>query len=171
MMEVLAMIRKILKISASVFALATMSNVAHSATSSATASANVIQPIAITTDVNMSFGDLYPSAVAGTVALATTGTRTNGGGVTLGPTTGTAAQFTVTGTDGATYTITLPTTDQNITSGANTMVVNGFGHDAGGTPTLTGGTQTFNVGATLNVGIDQAPGSYSGSFDVTVNYN
>jgi hypothetical protein len=34
-----------------------------------------------------------------------------------------------------------------------------------------GGTQTLAVGATLTVGSSQATGSYSGSFDVTVNYN
>ncbi len=41
------------------------------------------------------------------------------------------------------------------------------------TGTLTGGTETLTVGATLNVGASQAAGTYiSGTpFDVTVNYN
>ncbi len=43
--------------------------------------------------------------------------------------------------------------------------------DAGGTPTLAGGSDTFNVGATLHVGATQAAGPYSGTFAVTVNYN
>jgi hypothetical protein len=33
-----------------------------------------------------------------------------------------------------------------------------------------GGTSSFLVGATLNVGASQTPGSYSGSFSVTVSY-
>ena len=33
------------------------------------------------------------------------------------------------------------------------------------------GSDTFNVGATLNVGATQAAGTYSGTFAVTVNYN
>ncbi|MBV5336700.1 MAG: DUF4402 domain-containing protein, partial [Deltaproteobacteria bacterium] len=34
------------------------------------------------------------------------------------------------------------------------------------------GTQTLTVGATLNVGANQAAGTYtSGAFSVTVNYN
>ena len=43
--------------------------------------------------------------------------------------------------------------------------------DAGACPTLVGGSDTFNVGATLNVGGTQAGGTYSGPFAVTVNYN
>ncbi len=43
--------------------------------------------------------------------------------------------------------------------------------DAGASPTLVGGSDTFNVGATLNVGATQASGTYSGTFAVTVNYN
>ena len=33
------------------------------------------------------------------------------------------------------------------------------------------GNQTLTIGATLNVGANQAPGDYSGSFSVTVAYN
>ena len=52
------------------------------------------------------------------------------------------------------------------------MSVDTFNHDAGATPSLSGGgSDTFNVGATLNVGATQAAGTYSGTFDVTVNYN
>ncbi len=43
--------------------------------------------------------------------------------------------------------------------------------DAGPNPTLVGGSDTFSVGATLNVGAAQASGTYSGTFPVTVNYN
>ena len=52
------------------------------------------------------------------------------------------------------------------------MTVDTFNHDAGATPSLPpGGSETFNVGATLNVGATQASGTYSGTFAVTVNYN
>ncbi len=51
------------------------------------------------------------------------------------------------------------------------MAVDAFNHDAGATPTLIGGSDTFNVGATLLVGGSQAAGTYSGLFTVTVNYN
>ncbi len=43
--------------------------------------------------------------------------------------------------------------------------------DAGATPTRVGGSDTFNVGATLHVGATQAAGTYSGTVAVTVSYN
>ncbi len=42
---------------------------------------------------------------------------------------------------------------------------------AGASPALVGGSDTFNVGATLSVSNTQAAGTYSGTFTVTVNYN
>jgi hypothetical protein len=40
-----------------------------------------------------------------------------------------------------------------------------------GTIDGTTGTQSFYVGSTLHVGSSQNPGTYTGSFTVTVNYN
>ncbi len=52
------------------------------------------------------------------------------------------------------------------------MTIDTYTDDAGGTPQLSGsGSDTFNVGATLNVGASQAAGTNSGTFAVTVNYN
>ncbi len=81
-----------------------------------------------------------------------------------------AASFDVTGEPAQTYFITLPS-PATLTSGGNTMTVDTFNHDAGVTPTLAGGSDTFNVGATLHVGATQASGTYSDTYSVTVNYN
>ncbi|MDH5178329.1 MAG: DUF4402 domain-containing protein [Gammaproteobacteria bacterium] len=165
------MLRKIVTISAAGIALATLGPIAQAATTSATASATVLTPIAISTTTNMSFGDLYADNVSsGTVVLAVDGSRTTTGGASLGTTPGTAAVFAVTGNVSATYVVTLPSTDVTLTSGANTMIVNTFSDNSLGALDGTG-NDSFNVGATLNVGISQAPGAYSGSFNVTVNYN
>jgi hypothetical protein len=143
-------------------------------TASATATATIVTPITINKTVDMNFGNLY-SAAAGTVILDPAGVRTIGGGVTLAPGgTVTAASFTVGGTPGVTYSITLPAGATTITSGANTMTVNTW--TSSPTPTGTiggGGTQVLTVGATLTVGAAQPAGIYvSGTpFDVTVNYN
>jgi uncharacterized protein DUF4402 len=98
--------------------------------------------------------------------------RTPGGGASLGSGAAvTAAAFTVSGQGSATYAITLPAS-ATVTSGANTMTVNGFTSNPAGTGTLSGaGSQNLLVGATLNVGASQATGTYSGTFDVTVTYN
>ena len=145
-------------------------------TASATSTATIVAPIGITNTVDMNFGNIAVSG-AGTVVLDPAGTRTTTGAITLPAITGTvtAASFDVTGNDGYTYTITLPSTDYTITrvSGSETMIVNTFTSNPNGTGTLTGGSETLNVGATLNVSAGQVGGTYTNAtgFDVTVNYN
>ena len=147
------------------------------ATASATATATIVTPIAIANAGDMNFGNVAVTSTAGTVILATAGTRTTSGGVTLPATPGTVSQaiFNVTGEGVYTYAITLPSSDYTITraSGTETMTVNTFTSDPSGTGALTGGAQTINVGATLNVNTPQAAGVYTNAtgFDVTVNYN
>ena len=146
------------------------------ATASATASATIITPIAITKTVDMNFGTAAVQAgTGGTVVLTPAGSRTKTGGVSLPSVTGTvtAASFNVTGEGTSTYSITLPSSPVTITSGINTMTVSTFTSTPTPTGTLTAGAQTLLVGATLNVSAAQAPGTYiSGTaFDVTVNYN
>lgn len=145
-------------------------------TASATATATIVTPISITKDVDMNFGNVaVRSSAPGTVVLTPGGTRSATGGVTLPTTAGTvtAASFTVSGTSGYTYTITLPSTPLTITSGSNTMTVTTFTSSPTPTGTLTGGSETLTVGATLNVSAGQPAGTYvSGTpFNVTVNYN
>ncbi|MDO8373967.1 MAG: DUF4402 domain-containing protein [Pseudomonadota bacterium] len=126
----------------------------------------------------LAFGSFSAGASAGTVTISAAGARGSGGGVFLiSSGSGAAASFTVTGTPGATYSITLP--DNGVVSMAlagnpgTTMAVNNFVSNpvatSGSTGLLTGGTQILTVGATLSVGSNQASGSYSGSFNVTVN--
>ena len=149
-------------------------------TASATATATIITPIAITKTVDMNFGNLYVAvATGGTVLLTPESVRTATGGVGFPGTAGTvsAASFTVTGLADATYSITIPAGPLTITHdlGTATMTVGTWTSTptvvAGGV--LTGGTQTLNVGATLNVTAAQLTGLYVSEtpFDVTVNYN
>ena len=143
-------------------------------TGTATGSATVITPIAIANAGNMNFGNIAVSASAGTVVLSPASVRSITGGVTLPAVTGTvtAAAFTVTGLGSSTYSIQLPAS-YTITSGGNSMTVNAFTSTPSGTGTLSGGTQTIQVGATLNVAASQAAGSYTNAtgFPVIVNYN
>jgi hypothetical protein len=165
---------KIFAIATVVLGFATSSFAQVSAT--ATATGTIITPIAISNAGNMNFGNVAVSAVAGTVILAPASSRTITGGVTLPAVPGTvsAAHFAVTGTSNYTYAITLPSTATTVTSGANTMTINAFTSNPGTTGTLSAtGTQTIDVGATLNVGANQAAGTYVSAtpFQVTVNYN
>ena len=144
------------------------------ATATASASATVVTPITISKTVDMSFGNVAVKADAGgTVILNTSDGTTTTGNVTLPATAGTitSASFTVNGESGYTYAITLPTTVQ-VSKDADNMQLSDFTSLPSGTGTLTGGTETVKVGATLTVAAGQASGTYSaGSFDVTVNYN
>lgn len=144
----------------------------------ATATATVVTPIAISKTADMNFGNVaVSSSNSGTVVLAPAGTRTTTGEATLPASSGTvsAASFNITGESGYTYSIGLPSGSITLETGdqANSMLINSFTSDPDGTGTLTAGSETVNVGATLNLSAAQAAGVYTSSSDitVTVNYN
>ncbi len=146
-----------------------------SASASASANATIITPIAIAQVADLNFGNIVAGTATGTVTVDTGGNRTSSTGITLpNATLGTvnAAEFTVTGLADATYAITLPGSIDISTTGGETMTVTGFTSNPSGTGTLAAnGEQTLSVGATLNVGENQAAGDYTGTFNVTVAYN
>jgi len=168
--------KNITKIIALAFVVVGFSNAVNAqSTASASASATIVTPISITKTVDLDFGNVAASGVAGTVVITPAGTRSTTGGVSLPVTPGTvtAASFNVAGQGNYTYAITLPAS-VTISSGANNMTVNAFSSNPATTGTLSaGGTQTIGVGATLNVNASQAAGTYTSAtpFDVTVNYN
>jgi|SRR6185369_10090355 len=125
----------------------------------------------------------FVAGTGGTVAIgASSGARSATGGVTLVNSSYRAARFTVScvadgGADNCTPTSTYSidtVAGISMTSGANSMSVGIFPVYSVNTATsggrLSGGTDSLKVGATLTVGNNQAPGSYSGSFSVTVVY-
>ncbi len=148
----------------------------QAASTTATATATVATAIGIAKTVDMSFGTIGATAIAGTVVLATDGSRTTTGGTVIlsgGP--GAAASFNVSGEGTNTYSITLPTVAVPLLlGGAPDMDATAFVSLPATTGTLSSGSQTLLVGATLAVGTAAAqnPGTYtSTNFTVTVNYN
>ena len=146
---------------------------AQGASATASASGNIISPITISKSIDLSFGDLAVNALPGTIVLTPAGGRTASGGVSLPAITGsvTAAEFTVSGTSGYLYTFSVPVIPTTVSNGIDNMTINNFTSNSTGT--LTGGTETVNVGATLNVGGSISTGLYTSTtpFQVTVNYN
>ena len=142
---------------------------AADATSSATA--KVVVPITVSNTAPLAFGS-FSAGSGGTIMIGTDGARSKTAGVVLlNASTGAAAAFAVNGESNATYTITLPTTVQ-VADGGNTMSLGSFVSNPSGTGTLSGsGAQTINVGATLTVADGQTAGNYTGSFNVSVEYN
>jgi hypothetical protein len=145
----------------------------NSAIGTGTANARIITAISITPGTALNFGDVVPSGAVGTVTVTPAGVRSSAGGASLGSGAAVAAgAFTVNGQASATYAITLPAGPATVTSGANSMTVDTFTSSLGATGTLSaGGSQGLSIGATLNVGVNQAAGSYTGTYQVTVAYN
>ena len=148
---------------------------------SATATATVVTPIAITKAVDLVFGSFYPGASIGTVDVNTNGTRSVSGGVTSasGGATPSAAKFDVTGQGSATYTIAYAS-GVTLTGPGSPMALTQISDltGAGGAATLVaagaltaGGTQSIYIGGSLAVGANQTAGAYSGNISATVVYN
>jgi len=150
---------------------------AQAQTENTDAFANIVNPITISETRALHFGTLSVSAAGGTCILAPAGTRTQTGGVTLtnfSPT-ATSAAYTVTGSANLAYTITLPSSAVTVTrsGGSQTMTITAFTSSKAGNAGMLSGsaTDSFTVGATLNVGSSQVAGLYQGNFNVTVAYN
>ncbi|MBI3349288.1 MAG: DUF4402 domain-containing protein [Burkholderiales bacterium] len=128
----------------------------------------------LTNTAALSFG-AFTAGAGGTITVNAAGARTKTGSVILVNQGGTAAaaQFTISGTPSAVFTISLPVDGTVFLSdgAAGSMALNGFVSSPASTGVLSGGgTQQISVGATLSVGSAQATGGYTGSFNVTVNY-
>ena len=122
----------------------------------------------------LSFG-AFTAGSGGTITVGTSGARVKTGSVILVNQAGTAsaAQFTISGTPNAMFTISLPVDGTVFLSdgGSGSMALNGFASSPAAVGVLSGGgTQQISVGATLSVGGAQTTGNYSGAFSVTVNY-
>ena len=158
--------------SLAVLTFTSQSTFAASASATGNGSATVITPIAISETTALGFGD-FAAGTGGTVVIATDGSRTATGDVSLSSTdAGAQAVFAVTGEAGYTYAITLPAGSATLDDGSgNTMSVGTWTSDPSGTGTLTGGAENVNVGATITVGSGQTPGTYTGTYTVTVDYN
>jgi len=131
-----------------------------------------ILPITLNKGTDLRFGELFTGPSPGTCIVTPLGARSSTGGVGLGGSfSAGAASFTVGGDPLAAFSVTLPG-PTTMTSGGDGMTVDAFTSDPSGAGQLDAlGNQTLTIGATLNVGANQAPGDYSGSFSVTVAYN
>ncbi len=151
-----------------------------------TAGATLVKVLTITNSTPMNFGAIGITAgTAGTVVMTTAGLRTADASATRIINTGTpktVAQFNLTGTTDAIYTITLPTTIAVTTgtgSGILTMNIDALmvkvdgaaeATAVGATGTLALGASSFLLGGTLNIAATQQIGVYAGTYDVTVDY-
>jgi hypothetical protein len=141
----------------------------------------VVRPLSFVIDNNLDFGTLIPANVAGTVTMAPTGARTATNGIVLVGGGHTPASFAGQGSFNQRVDISLGANSIFITGPGTRMRVRTF--VVGSTPTAVlttaplrfriaaaNGIFAFPIGATLEVGANQAPGTYSGNWSITLNY-
>ena len=138
------------------------------------AGAIVLKPLSLLKKDDMDFGTLVPSASGGTATLdPVTGIVTPTGGIVPLPGGTSPAAFIGAGSRDAPYQIRLPKNPITLTrsGGTETMTVGGWTLDGNSTRLINAFEAfEFKVGAELAVGPNQAPGTYVGTFDVSVQY-
>lgn len=142
------------------------------------AQAYVLEPLSLLNTRGLDFGIITAGPTAGTVTIdpATEARTVTGGVVPLGGSVS-AAEFLGAGAAKSKIAIIKePRASITLTrsGGTETMTVDTFMVEGGnGTSRQLGndGTLRFRVGARLNVGANQAQGTYLGTFNVTVDYN
>lgn len=140
-----------------------------SASANANATANILEPIAITTGATLDFGDLVADATsAGTMTVTTAGVFTP---ATIQYLTG-AAVGTMNVSGEASRAFSVSAAAGTLSNGTFTMNVAPTVDCATMPCALSGaGLRTVRVGGVLSVGAAQDPGVYNGTFAVTVQYN
>ena len=144
----------------------------------ANANAEIKTALTLNSTIPLEFGKMAVTGTAGTVILTPAGSPTASNVQLLAGQTRTAASYDATGEANSAYTITVQGTDATIhttASGANPdMTVNTFtcskGLAANNGLFNGSGLETFTIGGTLHVGATQNIGTYTGTFNVTINY-
>jgi Mat/Ecp fimbriae major subunit len=150
-------------------AIAMVSTGANAAQVTATAEVEILAPVTLSETAGLDFGIVAAGLSAGTVTI---GTGANTAGCSAGlACVGTSSRgvFSVTGADTTTVVITVD---------ASTTLSNGTPADdmtVTLTPSVTtlaanGAPQTFYVGGVLAVAGSQTAGTYTGSYDVSADY-
>lgn len=150
---------------------------ANSSATQGTAQAAIVVPLKIIPGTSLRFGQFAAATTSGTLTIDPSGAVSTTGGMVGANTftqTGTGrgnATFSVTGNPNAAFGVTVSTNVQ-LANGANRMPLTGFtGNVINSAAALNAtGNFTLNVGATLNVAANQAVGTYSGTYVLTVVY-
>lgn len=151
------------------------------ATATAQSRAVIVRPLSFFRVQDLNFGAIIPGVTAGTVTIVPDGTRTSTGGVTPVSTGYQPARFAGDGDPNQTVRIRMLPSSIQINGPGAPMTVDQF--TIGSTPptvlttgwqnfTLTGVSGIFNfpVGARLQVNANQAAGTYTGTFTITLEY-
>ena len=146
---------------------------AASVKKSAPTEAAILSPLSVIKRADLDFGTLVVTGAGTAVIDPVSGTESVTGPILPAGSSAHPAKFTATGSKNAVALIRLPKNPINVTrvGGTETMTVTNWTQD-GATNRRIPITDTFDfsVGATLNVGASQAEGTYTGTFNITVQY-
>lgn len=153
-------------------ALSSAPALAATPTTQATATARIVEPLTITSARDMDFGTIVLSGTGpytDTITMTRAGAVTCGGNTTCSGTTK-SARYTMTGTRDQKVTITVSPTialvNQTQTSPDLTLTV-----DSPALATLDStGVGAFNIGGSIDVSDTTVDGIYTGTFDVSADY-
>lgn len=141
-------------------------------TATASGSATLVEPLQITKDTDLEFGQVIkPVTGTGTITMGSGSNTVSGtdGAGTLGGITPSRATFSITGEDGESVSVQVPTSF-TMTDGTTNLIVT-LAADNGGTQTLTGGELDLAVGGSFPLPASADAGAYTGNFTVQVDYN
>ena len=168
--------RKLLLASGSIIAATAMATSAlaqATATTSATASITIFQPITIVKNSDLQFGRVIRTSTTATTytvsALDGSATVAGGNGIFNGSVVPTRAAFTVNGEGGQQFNIT---SDATVVNGGITinLVTSAPSLNLSGSLGVAG-SATFGVGGNVTLTSASSTGLKTGSFNVTVTYN
>jgi hypothetical protein len=155
---------------------------AQAVTEQADARAILVRPFTFMRVQDLRFGGIIPGPTAGVVRVTPAGVRTGTGGVTLVGSGHQPAEFAGMGLYNQQVRIRMGSNTIQLTGPGTSMTVSQW--EIGSTPTqfLTTGWRTFRLGsptgmftfplgARVNVNANQAPGTYTGTFSITLEYN
>lgn len=144
----------------------------NTATATGTANATVVAPLQITHTNGAAIGfGAFTAGTGGTITVTQAGARSATGDVSL-LSGGTVAAdgFTVSGAGNRAFNIAT-SASSTVSTGGATPATMALALSAPATGTLSaGGTFALRVGGTLTVAANQAAGSYTGTYTVTVTY-
>ncbi|QLC22757.1 DUF4402 domain-containing protein [Parasphingopyxis sp. CP4] len=147
---------------------------ALAATQTSDAEVEILEQLTLTQVTGLDFGTIIPSATGGRINIRrNSGVCVAQGGVTLVGSDCQRGEFLVTGPSRQRYRITLASAPITLThvSGPATMVMDRVRINGNRNKRLNAaGNHTFFVSGRLQVGANQAPGVYDGTFDVTVDF-
>lgn len=141
------------------------------------ATATSLSPLSLAETAAMDFGTVAAGATASSVVLESSGVRSvigDGEIITSGP--GFPGRFLLTGEPNQSYALTISGPAVLTSAAGEQITATGFTHTSSGV-VPAGGSETFQVGATLNLSPSQQAGGYStingggAPYTITVNYN